>query len=138
MTSSDMPTETTPTTTTAASHHRLGTGPYSQALAAAIQDPEVLLERVSEMVEEAGLGVVVSHRVGFEGGGHTLVWILSESHLVLHHWHREGFATLDLHVCDYRESNAAKANALQQALDAFIFQTGHSTWRQIELPRPQV
>ena len=123
---------------TPASHHWLGTGPLSRELVRVVSDPEGLLERVAAMVEAAGLGVVARQRVDFEGGGHTFVWVLAESHLVLHHWQEEGFATLDLHVCDYRESNAAKAAALKTALDTFTFAPGRATWREIELPRPRV
>ena len=118
------------------SHHFLGTGRLSTTLSAAARDPETLLERVAALVEGAGLGVVARQRVDFAGGGHTFVWVLAESHLVLHHWHEEGFATVDLHVCDYTTSNAGKATGLKRALDTFAFAPGTATWRGIALPRP--
>jgi len=53
--------------------------------------------------------------VVFDNGGLTLVWVLAESHLVLHHWEMEGFATLDLHLCNYRGSNIERARRLVEA-----------------------
>lgn len=118
------------------SHHYLGTGDLSTGLSAAARHPEALLERVATMVADAGLAVVGRQLVTFEGGGHTFVWVLAESHLVLHHWETEGFATVDLHVCDYRASNAEKAEQLRAALDRLCFAPGSAEWRVIELPRP--
>jgi S-adenosylmethionine/arginine decarboxylase-like enzyme len=69
-----------------ASHHFLGTGPISEALAAAARRPAALLDRVERLVSDSGLAVVGRQVVPFPGGGLTLVWVLAESHLVLHHF----------------------------------------------------
>ena len=60
----------------------------------------------------------------------------AESHLVLHHWAEEGYATIDLHVCDYRESNAAKAGLLIESLAGFCFQPGTENRNEIHLQEP--
>jgi S-adenosylmethionine/arginine decarboxylase-like enzyme len=111
-------------------HHFLGSGALSDGLR---QVPADLIERVSAMVRASGLEVVGHQAIHFDGGGHTYVWILAESHLVLHHWEAEGFATLDLHVCDYQESNAGKAGALRKRLTDYCFD-GEATWREMHLP----
>jgi S-adenosylmethionine/arginine decarboxylase-like enzyme len=106
------------------------------SLKEAVQAPEALLDRVRGLVEESGLGVVAQQAVPFEGGGLTLVWVLSESHLVLHYWGAEGFATIDLHVCDYRQENQQRARRLAAALSAFCFEIGTESWRELWLEEP--
>jgi S-adenosylmethionine/arginine decarboxylase-like enzyme len=64
-----------------ASHHFIGN--------------ESLAKLIAAQVRSTGLEVVDQRAVGFDNGGLTLVWVLAESHLVLHHWAEEGFATLD-------------------------------------------
>ncbi len=119
------------------SHHFLGAGALSEGLeAAASKAPEKLLARVAELVEASEMKVVGRQLVAFENGGMTLVWVLAESHLVLHCWAAEGYATIDLHVCDYRRSNAAKAVDLRRRLDEFCFAPGSSDWRELHLERP--
>ena len=47
-------------------------------------DLSSLLAVVVAAVHEAGLEVVADQSVPFTAGGATLVWVLAESHLVLH------------------------------------------------------
>ncbi len=84
------------------SHHLIGTGPFSDHIIVVQSDPERLLAEVVRLVSDCGLEVAAQQAVPFAGGGLTLVWVLAESHLVLHLWPEEGYATVDLHVCDYR------------------------------------
>lgn len=119
-----------------ASHHYLGSGALSDTLRQAAAEPADLVDEISGLVRDSGLEVVDHKVVCFDGGGHTLVWVLAESHLVLHHWEAEGFATLDLHICDYRQSNAGKAAALRQRLEEFCFRPETAEWRELELPQP--
>ncbi len=114
-------------------HHFIGEGDLSDRLAAACGDPPGLLPVVSAAVREAGLQVVADQAVPFAGGGATLVWVLAESHLVLHLWPELGRVTLDLHVCDYRDSNRAKAQRLRDALSALCFAPGSAAWRELAL-----
>ena len=76
--------------------------------------------------------------VKFPDGGLTLVWVLAESHLVLHYWGAEGFATIDLHICDYRDSNRAKAQRLVETLESSCFLPGTAQWHEISVAEPQV
>lgn len=114
-------------------HHFIGVGPISQPLR---ETPSIaLLARISRTIRDCGLTVVSETSAGFEGGGATLVWILAESHLVLHLWTMEGFATIDLHVCDFRASNEGPARLLKQQLSQLCF-AGVPEWQEIATPHP--
>jgi S-adenosylmethionine/arginine decarboxylase-like enzyme len=121
-----------------ASHHFIGTGPYSDELARAAGEPRRLLDQVAAQVAEVGFEVVADNVVEFPGGGLTLVWVLAESHLVLHYWGAEGFATIDLHICDYVDSNAAKARRLLANLEASCFLPGTADWQEISVAEPRL
>ena len=112
-------------------HHFVGEGGYSERLRVAAGDAEGLLAQVSAEVDAAGLQVMAEQAVPFPGGGATLVWVLAESHLVLHLWPEEDHATLDLHICDYRAENEARARRLRDALDQFCFAPGSSAWTEL-------
>lgn len=112
-------------------HHFVGEGDFSDRLQKDSHHPQRLLAPVGGVAREAGLQVVTEQAVPFTGGGATLVWVLAESHLVLHLWPELDRATLDLHVCDYRESNRDKARRLRDALDAFCFAPGSAAWREL-------
>ena len=112
-------------------HHFIGEGDFSARLLAACSDPPSLLAVVAAAVREAGLRVVADQAVPFTGGGATLVWVLAESHLVVHLWPERGRATVDLHVCDYRDSNRVKARRLRDALAALCFAPGSAAWREL-------
>ncbi|MFQ5527462.1 MAG: S-adenosylmethionine decarboxylase [Thermoanaerobaculia bacterium] len=118
------------------SHHFIGNGLVSRALTDASAEPDLLALTIANQVQTAGLAVVDHRAVRFDNGGLTLAWILAESHLVLHHWAEEGYATIDLHVCDYGESNAVKAAALVETLTAFCFTPGTARWHEIHLEEP--
>ena len=118
-----------------AANHFIGEGDFSDPLLAACGDPPSLLAVVAAAVREAVLQVVADQAVPFTGGGATLVWVLAESHMVLHLWPELGRATLDLHVCDYRDSNRARAGRLRDALDALCFAPGSAVWRELAVRR---
>ncbi len=115
------------------SHHFLGTGQTSERLARAAGEPERLIGEVAGLVAACGLEVAAHQVATFDNGGRTFVWVLAESHLVLHHWTEEGFSTIDLHVCDYRESNADKARSLAGRLAELCWVAGSAEWRELEL-----
>ena len=121
-----------------ASHHFIGTGPYSEWLELSASDPDQLLATMADRVSAIGFEVVLRSCAVFPNGGRTLVWILAESHLVLHYWGAEGFATIDLHVCDYQASNAAKAAALVEVLEELCFQPRTAVWERLVLKEPRV
>ena len=83
-----------------------------------------MLDEVAGHVQACHLQVMATQAVPFDQGGLTLVWVLAESHLVLHIWPELQSATIDLHVCNYGTSNAANARALRQRLAAAYFATG--------------
>ncbi len=112
-------------------YHFIGEGDFSNRLQAAGREPARLLAPVAAAVREAGLQVVADQAVPFTGGGATLVWVLAESHLVLHLWPELNRATLDLHICDYRDSNRGKAQRLRDALATFCFAPGSAAWREL-------
>ena len=118
------------------SHHFVGTGTASGLLNRAARDPEALLAGIARAVGDTGLEVVSRLAVPFDNGGLTLVWVLAESHLVLHFWPEEGSATVDLHVCDYRRSNAGRAGDLVAHLNALLFVAGSDRWQELEVGRP--
>ncbi|MDE0006110.1 MAG: S-adenosylmethionine decarboxylase [Rhodospirillaceae bacterium] len=117
------------------SHHFIGTGRLSESLAAAYAaggpDPDHLLAEVGAAVESCGLQVVAQQAVPFDGGGYTLVWVLAESHLVLHLWPEQGYATADLHVCDYRVSNADRARQACRVVATLCFAPGSDHWNEM-------
>ena len=106
-------------------------------LAESARRTQRLIAAIADRVREAQLEVVSHHSAAFENGGLTLVWVLAESHLVLHHWANEGFATLDLHVCDYTSSNAEKAACLRKSLTALCFAPETEAWHELHLEEPQ-
>ena len=113
------------------SHHFVGTGPFSNGLRVGRRDPPRLLALIAERVVDCGLEVVAETAVPFDNGGLTLVWVLAESHLVLHVWPEQGCATVDLHVCDYNTSNAEKARRLRHELAEMCFAQGSGQWREM-------
>lgn len=119
-----------------ASHHFVGKGLVSRKLIEAVHAPGILIGRVTALVRDAELEVVGHRLVEFDNGGLTAVWVLAESHLVLHHWSREGYVTIDLHVCDYRVSNAVRAASLVESLTDFCFANASATWRELHLEDP--
>ncbi len=106
------------------SHHFIGTGGWSDTLRRGQRDPARLLDEVAGHVQACHLQVMATQAVPFDNGGLTLVWVLAESHLVLHVWPELESATVDLHVCNYGASNAANAGALRDRLAATYFATG--------------
>jgi S-adenosylmethionine/arginine decarboxylase-like enzyme len=115
------------------SHHFIGAGSTTGGLTDRARQPEDLLAAVEELIRDAHLRVVSSHSASFPGGGLTLVWVLAESHLVLHLWPEERAATIDLHVCDFRSDNEGKARAAVARLTDFCFAPGSAEWREMSV-----
>jgi S-adenosylmethionine/arginine decarboxylase-like enzyme len=120
-----------------ASHHFLGSGLLARAFRAAASDPDEFLGQLERRVRDSGLAAVARQAVPFPDGGLTAVLVLAESHLVIHHWAEEGYATIDLHICDYRGSNAAKARRLVASLRRFCFVDGSDRWQEHQLESPR-
>lgn len=116
-------------------HHSIGIGRMSESLRRR-QSDEALAREIAAHVAAAGFEVVSHHAASFPGGGKTMVWILAESHLVVHLWEEEDFATVDLHICDYRRSNQKRAQSLAAALGELCFVPATARWREIHLEPP--
>lgn len=119
-----------------ASHHFIGSGRLAPDSAVHDHGADDLLREIGGLVQASGLQVMEESRVEFDNGGATLIWVLAESHLVLHLWKPEGFATVDLHVCDYRDDNAPKAAELRRRIEEYCFVSGSESWRELSLPTP--
>ena len=58
------------------------------------------LEDLLRGAAKAGNANVLSfHAHPFEGGGHTAVVLLSESHITVHTWPEQRFAAFDVYMC---------------------------------------
>jgi S-adenosylmethionine/arginine decarboxylase-like enzyme len=119
------------------SYHFIGVGLMSRKLAGMVTDTKLVAEQVTGLIIDSGLQIVSQAGTNFEGGGDTLIWILAESHLVLHLWTSEGFATIDLHICDYQASNLTRATHLKESLNEFCFNSEHVYWQELTLPQPE-
>jgi S-adenosylmethionine/arginine decarboxylase-like enzyme len=118
------------------SYHFVGVGRISSEVERGADHPARLAATITELIGESGMQVVAEYTSGFDRGGKTLVWILAESHLVLHVWRDEAFATLDLHVCDYTKTNADKARHLRGTLSSLCFDDQTGSWSELEVPYP--
>ena len=82
-----------------------------------LQDATELRRLCRAASEEAGLTIIGDrfHQVSAPLGVMGTV-LLAESHLAIHTWPLERFATLDVFVCNHALDNRAKAHALYGAL----------------------
>lgn len=119
-----------------ASHHFIGTGRLAESSGIRADEISTLVSKVSALIDGSGLKVMADRSVEFDNGGATVVWVLAESHLVVHLWKEEGYATLDLHICDYQEDNAQAAKRLQSRLNGYCFAPGSESWREIKVTPP--
>lgn len=119
------------------SYHFIGVGLMSSKLGNSFTDTKLIAAEISQLITDSGLQIVSQAGTNFEGGGDTLIWILAESHLVVHLWTSEGFATVDLHVCDYKASNLERAVNLKESLDEYCFNPEHIYWQELTLPHPE-
>ena len=90
-----------------------------------LTDRGALQETCIRLVKHAGLTVVGDdfHQfsdVAGDASGVTGLVLLAESHLAVHTWPELNAVTLDVYVCNFREDNTAKAQALTDALVALF------------------
>ena len=94
-------------------------------LASLLRDSAALSEACVKFATNAGLTVVGEHFHTFaEAGGVTGLVLLAESHLAIHTWPELNAVTLDVYVCNFRDDNSSKAQALMDALVA-LFSPGN-------------
>ena len=71
-------------------------------------------------VAEAHLTLVGECFHQFQPQGVTGTVLLAESHLAIHTWPENGFATVDVYVCNLLHDNKEKARRLFRALEAAL------------------
>lgn len=82
-----------------------------------MRDSEALKRTCVTFATNAGLTVVGEHFHTFaDAGGVTGLVLLAESHLAIHTWPELNAVTLDVYVCNFRDDNSRKAQALADAL----------------------
>ena len=86
-----------------------------------LRDEPTLKATCVELATHAGLTVVGEHFHTFaDAGGVTGLVLLAESHLAIHTWPELNAVTLDVYVCNFRDDNSSKAEALTGALIALF------------------
>ena len=90
-----------------------------------LTDRGALQETCIRLVKLAGLTVVGDdfHQfsdVSGDASGVTGLVLLAESHLAVHTWPELNAVTLDVYVCNFREDNTSKAQALTDSLVALF------------------
>lgn len=79
------------------------------------RDPEFYLERVKQIITEAGLTIVGPQALyKFDDTAFTLAVLLAESHVSMHTWYEFGFIHLDVFTCGISRDNA---DAARQVFD---------------------
>ena len=77
---------------------------------------DALRDLCRRVVDDAGLTIVGDRFFQFEPQGVTGTVLLAESHLAIHTWPEERFATVDVFVCNFQHDNTAKATLLLDLL----------------------
>ncbi len=82
-----------------------------------LRDSAALRQACIRLATQAGLNVVgeLFHTFA-DAGGVTGLVLLAESHLAIHTWPELNAVTLDVYVCNFRDDNSSKAQALTDAL----------------------
>ena len=82
----------------------------------AFNDASALRALCLASTQQAGLSIVGDRFHQFAPGGVTGTVLLAESHLAIHTWPEERFATVDVFVCNFQHDNTAKATLLLDLL----------------------
>jgi S-adenosylmethionine/arginine decarboxylase-like enzyme len=89
------------------------------------------LEVARSAATRAGLTPVGQLGVDLAPAGASAVVLLTESHVTLHHWPELSRITVDIHVCDYRQSNLERAEALARLLEESLAAPGEpAVWHR--------
>ncbi len=77
----------------------------------ALQHSTGIRHTLREAIQKSGMRIVDSlfHRFAGQGQGVTGVFIVAESHLIVHTWPEHRFLTLDIFFCNATGSNERKA-----------------------------
>lgn len=75
---------------------------------------------IDERIDRIELTKVGEAYHDFEGGGFTGVVCLAESHLSIHTWPSQGYATFDVFLSNFTQDNSPKAKYLYDEVVAFF------------------
>lgn len=89
---------------------------YSGCDVDAIGDPNALVLVMKEAVQKCGANILDSSSYTFDGGGMTMVILLSESHASIHTYPEHGACFVDLFTCGDKCSHAVFDQALRDYL----------------------
>ncbi|MBD3267145.1 polyamine aminopropyltransferase [bacterium] len=79
--------------------------------------PDTIVPSVQQAICKAGLQFIKSAYHSFDEAGYTAVFILAESHVVIHSWPEyERLILIDVSVCDYYRSNKERTLKLETEL----------------------
>jgi spermidine synthase len=84
-----------------------------QCDSAYLNQPETVIPLMQKAIRAVKLNDLNFTHWAFDGGGSTLAFILSESHVAMHTWPEyDHMVLIDVSVCDFRLSNRARTIAL--------------------------
>ena len=81
---------------------------------------EDLVEVVRAVVDDVGLTAVGELAINLSPFGASVGVLLTESHVVVHHWPEYDKITVDIHVCDFDGDNMTRARALAEELERHL------------------
>jgi len=84
-----------------------------------LQDPSVIKRVLQDAVRQSGMRIITSlfHQFGSQGRGVTGLFVVAESHLVIHTWPERNLLNLDVFFCNLTKNNERKA---QQVLARLV------------------
>ncbi len=90
------------------------------------------LTALKTSVQTVGLTPISQTGFTFAPHGVSVVVLLAESHVALHYWPEKDKVTVDIHICDYQQTNRLKAEQLTHLLTQWLSETsGH--WHRLSL-----
>lgn len=86
-----------------------------------LQNVSVVARIVRKVVRRSGMQLVksVCHQFASQGRGVTAIFIVAESHVILHTWPEWNLVTLDLFFCNFSTANEQKARKVLDQLVAW-------------------
>lgn len=115
------PAADTPDEAVLTSHHLSAVIRTSKDFVASSRD---LVDLLSSSARAVGLTPVAHTEAAFDPAGASAVVLLAESHVAVHHWPECDRLTVDIHVCDYRRDNLARAWQLARLVEENSAQEG--------------
>jgi S-adenosylmethionine decarboxylase proenzyme len=85
-----------------------------------LQNPVALRRTLGQAIAQSGMEIVghLTHQFAAQGRGVTAVFIVAESHVVVHTWPETGLVNLDIFFCNFTRNNKQKARRVLRRLAA--------------------